>query len=326
MGKVIDFYKKKQNLILGLLIALFWIMLFMPTISIPESYGVTVKDFAIMRPVSIPSNDNVYKDVLNTVKGEIGESYSFDHMYNNVYVLFVFGLVALFMCFKKFNKGLLSKIVSLSYSAFALYSLLFTNNVAQMLKIFDTGYVAKVVVAALMFIVSLIAVVLIIAELAKNSWLKNVNVHIFLNSICSIIMLAAMSLMFMPFSFEGKTASIMGYLLLPDNYAIRQEPSTFAKVFEASIPDFNINTVIMIPLLLFVIGILASIFGAGYHKNIVVPVMSIIWAVLCIAGCFLSAIMAIDSKIVIYIVLSVALIIASVINLIQHHKANAIYR
>lgn len=325
MGKIIGIYKKRQNLILGLLIAVFLLMLFMQTISITKTYpDEAIKDFSIMRPVSVPTQGDV-KTILGLIGGELGDTYSFDHLYNNVYALFVLGLVTLFMCFKKFNKGLLSKLVALGYSAFALYSVMFSNNMAHILKTHDTAYMLKVVVAGLMVLVSLGAIAFIIRDLSKNSWLKNVNVHIFLNSICSILILATTALMFVPFEFEGKTASVMGYLLLPNN----SDFTGFAAAFErmiAETTEFNINGVIMIPLLLFVIGVLASIFGAGYHKNVVAPVMSIVWAVLCIIGCFVSSIMAIDSKVIIYIVLAVVTIVAAAINLIQHHKANAIYR
>ena len=321
-NKIVGIYKKRQNLILGLLIAVFWITLFAQTISITETYpDAAVKDFAIMRPVSVPTQGDV-KTALGFIEKEIGDAYSFDHLYNNVYALFVFGIIALFMCFKKFNNGLLSKLVSLGYSAFALYSVMFSTNMAHILKTHDTAYAFKAVIAVLMVLVSLIGIIMIIRDLSKNSWLKYVNVHIFLNSICSILILATTALMFVPFEFEGKTVSVMGYLLLPNN----SDVTGFAAAFERTIVDFNINSVIMVPLVLFVIGVLASVFAAGYHKNVVVPIMSAVWAVLCIVGCFASSIMAIDSKMIIYIVLSVATIVAAVVNLIQHHKANAIYR
>lgn len=321
-NKMVGIYKKRQNLILGLLIAVFWITLFAQTISVTDTYpNAAVKDFAIMRPVSVPTQGDV-KTALDLVEKEIGDAYSFDHLYNNVYALFVFGIIALFMCFKKFNNGLLSKLVALGYSGFALYSVMFSTNMGHILKTHDTAYAVKVIIAALMLLVSLVGVIFIIRDLSKNNWLKYVNVHIFLNSICSILILATTALMFVPFELEGKTASIMGYLLLPNN----SDATGFAAAFERTITDFNINSVIMIPLLFFVIGIMASVFGAGYHKNVVSPVMSIVWAVLCIVGCFASSIMAIDSKVVVYIVLSVATIAAAVFNLIQHHKANAIYR
>ena len=325
MGKIIDGYKKRQSLIIGLLIAAFLVLLFMQTVSITEAYpNEAVKDFSIMRPVGVPTQGDS-RTVLSIMEKEIGDAYSFDHLYNNVYVLFVMGLVSLFMCFKKFNKGLISKLVSLAYSVLGLYSLLFTSNMAYILKTYDSTYIAKIVVAALIAFVSVTAIIFIVCDLAKNSWLKYVNVHIFLNSICTAMMLGATSLMFMPFEFEGKSASIMGYLLLPNHYK-----GGFANVFERTITstgvEFNINSVIIVPLLLFVIGILGSVFNSGYHKNMVTPIMSIVWAALCIAGCFLNPLMVLDSKFIIYVVMAVVVIAAAVINIIQHHKANAIYR
>lgn len=321
MGKILDGYKKRQNLILGLLIAIFWLTLFAQTISITAVHpDLVVKDFAIMRPVSVPTQGDV-RTVLGLIQGELGDAYSFDHLYNNVYVLFVLGLPALFMCFKKFNKGLLSKIVSLGYSVLALYSIMFTNNMAYILKTYDTIYVFKLVLVVLMVLVSLGGIAFIIADLAKNSWLKYVNIHIFLNSICSVLMLGGVGLMFMPFTYNNYTASIMGYLLLPNNYK-----GGFGNAFAASIPEFDINGVIMLPLLLLLIGIMGSIFGAGYHKNIVVPVMSIVWAVLCIIGCFTNALMVLDSMFVVYVVISAVIILSAAFNLYQHYKANEIYR
>ncbi len=322
MIKIIEGYKKRQSLIIGLLIAVLLILLFMQSISLP---GMEIKDFSIMRPVGVPTTGDS-KTILELFEKELGDSYSFDNLYNNVYVLFVMGLVSLFMCFKKFNKGFISKIVSLAYSGYALYSLLFTANMTYILKTYDSTYVAKVVVAALIALVSIGALVFLIIDLAKNSWFKFVNVHIFLNSICSAVMLATTSLMFMPFEFEKHTASIMGFLLLPNNYK-----GGFVEAFRSSIgsvgKDFvEINGIITIPLLLFVIGILGAIFNAGYHKSMVTPILSIVWAGLCIVGCFLNPLMVLDTKFIIYVVLAAVVIAASVLNIIQHHKANAIYR
>ncbi len=318
-------YRKKQNLIIGLLIAAFLVLLFMQTVSISAVYpDENIKDFSIMRPVGVPTQGDS-RTILTLMEKEIGDTFSFDHLYNNVYALFVLGLVSLFMCFKKFNSGLVSKLVTLAFSGFALYSLLFTNNMSHILKTYDSTYIAKIVVAALIFGFSLVAVVFIIIDLSKNSWLKYVNVHIFLNSICTILMLGATTLMFMPFEFNNHSASIMGYLLLPNNYK-----GGFANAFESAVMstgvEFEINGVILIPLLLFVIGILGSVFNAGYHKNMVTPIISIVWAVLCILGCFINSLMVLDSKFIIYVVMAVGVIAASVINIIQHYKANAIYR
>jgi len=322
MIKIIEGYKKRQSLIIGLLIAVLLILLFMQSISLP---GMEIKDFSIMRPVGVPTTGDS-KTILELFEKELGDSYNFDNLYNNVYVLFVMGLVSLFMCFKKFNKGFISKIVSLAYSGYALYSLLFTANMAYILKTYDSTYVAKVVVAGLIALVSIGALVFLIIDLAKNSWFKFVNVHIFLNSICSAVMLATTSLMFMPFTFGNHTVSIMGFLLLPNNYK-----GGFHEAFRSSIgsvgKDFvEINGIIAIPLLLFVIGILGAIFNAGYHKSMVTPILSIVWAGLCIVGCFLNPLMVLDSKIIIYVVLAAVVIAASVLNIIQHYKANAIYR
>ncbi|MBR5518772.1 MAG: hypothetical protein IKV86_07105 [Clostridia bacterium] len=326
MGKIIDGYKKRQSLIIGLLIFAFLALLFMQTLSITERYpDEAVKDFSIMRPVGVPTQGDV-KTVLGIFENELGDKYNFDSLYNNVYVLFVMGLVSLFMCFKKFNKGFISKIVTLAYSGYALYSLLFTDNMAYVLKTYDSTYIAKIVVAALIALVSIGALVFLTIELAKNSWFKFVNVHIFLNSICSAVMLATTSLMFMPFKFEEHSASIMGFLLLPNNYK-----GGFLEAFRSSIgstgKDFiEINGIITIPLLLFVIGIMGAIFNAGYHRSMVTPIISIVWAGLCIVGCFLNPLMVLDSKMIIYVVLAAVVIVASVFNIIQHHKANAIYR
>ena len=246
------------------------------------------------------------------------------------------GLVALFMCFKKFNQGFVSKFLILVYSGFALYSLLFTKNLAFVLGTYDSTYIAKVVVAAIIFLAALIAIVFVIKELAENSWFKYVNVHAFLNSICAALMLITTALMFMPFSYEGHTTSIMGFLLLPGHYkgvtnADGMYVKGFYETFKASIGSTGkafeeLNGIISIPLLLFVISILGSVYNVASHKNMLTPIVSIVWAGLCIVGCFLNPLMVLDSKIIIYVVLAVVVIAASVINIIQHHKANAIYR
>ena len=332
MIKIIDGYKKRQNLIIGLLITALLALLFVQTISIPNS---DVKDFSIMRPVGVPTAGDA-KTSLALFEKDLGEDYSFDSLYNNVYTLFVMGLVALFLCFKKFNQGLVSKLITFSYAGFAVYSLLFTKNLAYILNTYDSTYIAKIVVAALIALASLIAIIFIIDELSKDGWLKNVNVHIFLNSISTILMLVTVTLMFMPFEFEGKTTSIMGFLLLPGNYKGAMNESGiyvkgFYEVFKASVGSTGkffeeLNGIVTIPLLLFVIGIMGSIFNSGYHKGMFTPIFSIVWAVLCIVGCLLNPLMVLDPKFVIYIVLAVLVIVASAINLVQHYKANAIYR
>lgn len=318
---MINFYKKKQNLILGLLVALFLGLILAQTVSVTDIHpDMAVKDFSVMRTVSVPTQGDV-RTCLRLFEDEIGEGYSFDHLYNSVYVLFVFGLVALFMCFKKFNQGLISKLVTLGYSVMSLVLITASTNLAYILSTYDTIYVVKVIVAALIAILSLISVIMIIKDLSKNSWLKFVNVHIFLNSICSGLMLITTALMFIPFEFEGKTASIMGYMLLPVNYK-----STFGPVFENWVADFSINSVVIIPILLFVISVLGSIICAGYHKNAAPTLLAMAWGVICILGCIINPLMVLDSKFIIYIILAVGVLAAGVVNLIQLRKANEIYK
>ena len=321
MGKVIDIFKKKQNLVLGLLIALFLMLVFVQTVSITDAHpDATVKDFSIMRPVSVPTQGDV-RTALGIFEDEIGDVYSFDHLYNNVYALFVFGLVAVAMCLKKFNKGLLSKLVGLGFGACAIYSLFATNNLHYILSTYDSTYIFKVIVAVLIALISLVSVIMIIADLSKNGWLRDVNVHAFLNSICAILMLAGIACMFIPFEYQGKTASIMGYMLLPSNYA-----GGFDNAFDRLLDNMTLNSAMIIPILLFVVGIMGSIFCAGYHKNAVSPIMSIVWAVLVALGCFINPLVRLDSKLVVYIVIAVAIVVAAVINLFQLKKANEIYK
>ena len=322
LNKVFDIYKKRQNLVLGLLIALFLVLLFAQTLSMTSLHAdVTVKDFSIMRPVSVPTQGDV-RTVLGIFKDEIGaDLYSFDHLYNNVYSLFVFGIIALVMCFTKFNTKLVSKVITLAYGAFGIYSVLATNNMAYILKTYDNTYVLKIVVAVLITVISIGALVLMIKELAKNEWLKFVNVHSFLNGFCAVFMLATLAIMFMPFVYEKFTASVMGFTLLPSNYA-----GDFYKAYKSLLGDVTFNSSMIIPILVLILGIMGSIINISNHKNIVAPVMSIVWAVFVAIGALLNPLMAMDSNFIIHIVLAVATIAAAVINLIQHHKANAIYR
>jgi len=316
-----NFYKKKQNLIIGLLIALFMVLVFAQTVSVTKIHpDMNVKDFSVMRTVSVPTQKDV-SDCLKLFKSEIGDAYSFDHLFNTVYALFVFGLVALFMCFSKFNKGLISKLVIFVYSVLSLLSLVATNNLGYILSTYDSTYIVKIVVASLIIVLSLISIIMIIMELSKNSWLKYVNVHVFLNSIASALMLITTALMFIPFTFKEKTASIMGYMLLPVNYK-----NTFGPVFEKTMSDFNINGVVIIPIILFVVALAGSIICAGSHKNSAPTLLSMAWAVICILGCIINPLMVLDSKFIIYIVLALGVLAAGVVNLIQFKKANEIYK
>ncbi len=318
---MINFYKKRQNLILGLLIALFMVLIFAQTLSVTKIHpDMAIKDFSVMRTVSVPTQSDV-RACLKVFEGEIGEGYSFDHLFNTVYALFVFGLVALFMCFKKFNKGLISKLVIFVYSILALISLVASNNLAYILSTYDSTYIAKIVVVALIAVFALTSIMMVILELSKNSWLKYVNVHIFLNSICSGLMLITTALMFIPFEFEKKTASIMGYMLLPVNYK-----NTFGPVFEKSVEDFAINGIVIIPILLFVVAVFGSIVCAGYYKNAAPTILAMAWGVICILGCIINPLLVLDSKFLIYIILAVGVLAAGIANLIQLKKANEIYK
>lgn len=319
-NKVISIFKGKQNLVLGLLIALFLVLIFVQTISVADAHNVTVKDFSIMRPTSVPSQSDV-KTVLGIFKSELKDAYSFDHLFNNVYSLFVFGIIAMFLCFSKFNKVLFSKLVVFGYGVYALFSLIFTSNLAYILIHYDSTYIAKIVVAALITIVSLASIVFIIMDLAKDGWLKNVNVHVFLNEICGILVITALAIMFIPFKAGTNSASVMGFMLLPSNYA-----GGFYNAYKAALGSMTFNTSVIIPIAVFVVGIFAVVFSTCYYKNIVVPVLSIAWSVLVALGCFISPLMAMDSKFIIYLVFAAATIAASVVNLVQHHKANEIYR
>ncbi len=318
---MINFYKKKQNLILGLLIALFLGLILSQSVSVSNVHpDMIVKDFSVMRTVSVPTQADV-RSCLSLFKDEIGEGYSFDHLFNTVYAIFAFGIVSLFLCFKMFNKGLISKLVIFFYSVLSFVSLVASNNLSYILSAYDSTYIFKIIVAGLIALLSLISIIFIVVDLSKNSWLKFVNVHIFLNSICSALMLAATALMFIPFTFKEKTASVMGYMLIPVNYK-----STFGPVFERSIENFSINDIVTIPVLLFVIAILGSIFCAGYHKNIAPVLLAIAWGVICIIGCIFNPLMVLDGLKIVYIVLAVGIVATGVINLIQFKKANEIYK
>ena len=127
--------------------------------------------------------------------------------------------------------------------------------------------------------------------------------------------------MFIPFEFEKKTASIMGYMLLPVNYK-----NTFGPVFEKSVEDFAINGIVIIPILLFVIAVFGSIVCAGYYKNAAPTILAMAWGVICILGCIINPLLVLDSKFFIYIILAVGVLAAGIANLIQLKKANEIYK
>lgn len=322
VNKIVDFCKKRQNLVLGLIVVFFLALIFSQTISITKIHtDATVKDFSIMRIVSVPGQGDV-KTSISILRDEIGKDlYSFDHLFNNVYSLLVFGIIALVFCFAKYNKTILSKIICLLYGVYGLYSVVATNNMGYILSTYDGTFLLKIIVAALIILISLASIIAMVIELSKNEWLKYVNVHAFLNCLCAFLTFAVLALMFVPFEFEKYTVSIMGFMLMPSNYA-----GGFLTAYRNLLGDLTFNSSIIVPVVVFVLGILGSIIGAGDHKNATAPVLSVVWAVLVILGCLLNPLMALDSKIIIYIVLSVVVIALSVINMIQHYKANEIYR
>ena len=320
-NKIIDFCKKRQNLVLGLLVVFFVALIFAQTISITGVHtDATVKDFSIMRIVSVPGQGDV-KTSTSIFKSEIGKDlFSFDHLFNNVYSLLVFGIIALVFCFTKFNKTILSKAICLLYGVYGIYSLVATNNMAYILSTYDGSYILKIVAASLIVFISILSIIAMVIELSKNEWLKYVNVH-FLNCLCAFLMLATLALMFIPFEFERHTASIMGFMLMPSNYA-----GGFLTAYKNLLGNVTFNSSVIVPIIIFVLGIMGSIIGAGDHKNATAPVLSTIWAVLVIIGCLLNPLMVLDNRFIVYIVLSVVVIALSVYNMIEHYKANEIYR
>ncbi len=323
VNKIIDFCKKRQNLVLGLLVVFFVALIFAQTISITGVHtDATVKDFSIMRIVSVPGQGDV-KTSTSIFKSEIGKDlFSFDHLFNNVYSLLVFGIIALVFCFTKFNKTILSKAICLLYGVYGIYSLVATNNMAYILSTYDGSYILKIVAASLIVLISILSIIAMVIELSKNEWLKYVNVHAFLNCLCAFLMLATLALMFIPFKYNNNyTASIMGFMLMPSNYA-----GGFLPIYKNLLGNVTFNSSIIVPLIIFVLGIMGSIIGAGDHKNATAPVLSTIWAVLVIIGCLLNPLMVLDNRFIVYIVLSVVVIALSVYNMIEHYKANEIYR
>ena len=322
VNKVIDFCKKRQNLVLGLLVVCFVALLFVQTISITGVHtDATVKDFSIMRIVSVPTQGDV-KTSTAIFKDEIGKDvFSFDHLFNNVYSLFIFGIIALVFCFAKYNKTILAKVICLLYGAYGLYSVVATKNMAYILSTYDGTFILKIVVAALIILISIASIVAMIIELSKNEWLKYVNVHAFLNCLSALVVFVTLALMFIPFEYKNNTASIMGFMLMPSNYS-----GGFLTAYRSLLGNVTFNSSIIIPVVVFVLGIMASIIGAGSHKNAVAPVLSTVWAVLVALGCFLNPLMSLDGNFIIYVVLAVVVIALSVINMIQHYKANEIYR
>ncbi len=316
---MINFFKKRGNLILGLLLAFFVVLIVMQTISVTGFHDVNIKDFSIMRTVSVPYNSDV-KECLSIFKDGIGEAYSFDNLYSTAYVLFIFGIVSMALCFKKYNKSIFSKVIILLYSAYSLYALTMTANLSYILKNYDSVYILKLIVAVLIFVLVLLQLVLMLKELAANGWFEKVNVHAFLNGLSAVVMLLTTVIMFIPFVYtKSKTASIMGYALLPENYK-----NTFDPYLESNIANFQINYSIFIPVVLFVIAILASFLCIGSHKNSAPTVLALAWGVLGFVGFIFSAFLKMDPKMILYIILFAAVIALSVINLVQFRKVKKI--
>lgn len=316
---MINSIKKRCNLILGLLLALFLILIVMKTVSVTKMHDVNVNDFSIMRTVGVPYNSDV-KECLSIFKDGIGDAYNFDSLYSSAYVLFIFGIISMVLCFKKFNKSFASKAIILVYSLFAIYTLIFSANLGYVYRVYDKTYILKLIVAVLIFAFSLGSVVSMLKKLASDGWFKNVNIHAFLNGISAGLILITTVLMFLPFAYKGeKTASIMGYALLPGNYK-----STFGAYLSSNIDNFRINVSILVPVVLFVLGVIAVILLIGSHKNSVPTIMAFAWAVIGVLGFIFSAFLKTDPKMILYIVLFAAVIVMSVINLFQFKKVRDI--
>lgn len=316
---MINSIKKRCNLILGLLLALFLILIVMKTVSIAQMHDVNVNDFSIMRTVGVPNSSDV-KECLSIFKDGIGDAYNFDSLYSSAYVLFVFGIISMVLCFNKFNKAFASKAIILCYSLFAVYTLVFSANLGYVYRVYDKTYILKLIVAVLIFAFSLGSVVSMLKKLAADGWFKNVNIHSFLNGISAGIILITTALMFLPFTYKGeKTVSIMGYTLLPDNYK-----GTFGSYLSSNISNFHINLTIVVPVLLFVLGVIAVILLIGSHKNSVPTSLALAWAVIGLLGFIFSAFLKMDPKMILYIVLFAAVIALSVINLLQFKKVRDI--
>lgn len=316
---MINFIKKKGNLVLGLLLLVFLVLLLAKTVSVTEIHDVTIKDFSIMRTVSVPSNSDV-KECLSIFKSEIGDAYSFDSLYSTAYVLLVFGVISMALCFKKFNKSFASKTVILLYSVYALYALTASANLSHILKNYDSTYIAKIVFVVLALVVVLFQIVCMLKELAANGWFEKVNIHAFFNGLNALVMLLTTAVMFIPYVYaDSKTTSIMGYSLLPENYK-----NTFGPYLESHINNFNINYSVFIPIALLIVGILASFLLVSSHKNCAPTILSLAWGILGIIGFVFSAFLKTDPKLVLYLVLFAVNIAIAVANLVQFKKVNDI--
>lgn len=315
---MINFIQKRSNLIMGLLLALLLVLVFIKTISVTGMHDVNVKDFSIMRTVSVPNNSDV-KECLSIFKDELGDSFNFDWLYSTTYLMVIFGAISLVLCFKKYNKSFISKVIIFAYSLYTLLLLVLPTNMSYILKTYDRVYIFKVIIIALVLILSAVSIIMMLRKLASEGWLEKVNIHAFLNSICAFLMFAVIAVMFIPYEFaNGKTTSIMGYMLLPGNY------SAFKSFLTSNNSAYAINSSIFIPVVLFVLAVIDGFLCIGTHKNPVPTILSLAWAVIGIIGFILSSLLHTDPKMILYIVLFAATGAAAIVNLIQFRKVRKI--
>lgn len=313
------FIKKWQNLILGLLIALFIGLLLGQSISLTGAHDVNIKDFSIMRTVSVSHNSDV-KASLRIFEEEIGDSYSFDAMYNAAYALLLFGVLSMVLCFKGYNKSFASKVVVLAYSLYSLYILTLSANLGYIYRTYDKNYIFKIVVAVLILAFAVGGIIEMLKKLAANGWFEKVNIHAFLNALSMLLMFLGTALMFVPFVFDkAKTASILGFVLLPGNYK-----STLVPYLTSHIDNYQINYTVLLPVAMLLLAIIGSLMLLRSHKNAGPTIFALVWAVLGVVGFLFNQLLALDPKFIVYMIIFVAVIALSVVNLVQYNKVKKI--
>ncbi len=316
---MIAFIKKWQNLILGLLIALFIGLLLGQSISLTGAHDVNIKDFSIMRTVSVSYNSDVQAS-LRVFQEEIGDKYSLDAMYNSAYALLLFGVLAMVLCFKGYNKSFASKVTALAYSLYSLYVLTMSANLGYIYRTYDKNYIFKIVVAVLILAFAVGGIIEMLKKLAADGWFEKVNIHAFLNAASALIILLTTALMFVPFVFDkAKTASIMGFVLLPSNYK-----STLIPYLTSHIDNYQINYTVMLPVAMLLLAVIGTLMLLRSHKSATPTILALVWAVLGVVGFLFNQLLALDPKVIVYMVLFVAVIALSVINLVQFDKVKKI--
>lgn len=138
----------------------------------------------------------------------------------------------------------------------------------------------------------------------------------FFNVICAVLMLCLLILQFTPFwSYNGKTASISGYVWMPNDH------SDLTSWFSAQLGStVEIENVINVPILLLVLGAAGVIFCLAKSRSPIAALLPAACGIVGIYGCIAKPVFRLGTNWWIYLLLCIAMLAVAVVTIVFGFK------